>query len=776
MGILGRVTLKFGGTGDADDSPLEFETGHINLIVGPNNSGKSLFLRELSGVNPRAAHAPGYRRDRSAPASIIERADWSLAIEQELREGFVSEALADDRWKIVGERTWADLLSGLQSAADSLFLHRSAFAERVFGLCEALIDTKLPIGKMLLGLADAEPGRRKGLDELIVMGAMFLMVMRSVDPADGDEDEAVEAPHDSTPPLAIAEPAHDDAPSQSILSDEQFEELEGHVLAFWASAREALLALKVSTDDLAIDEVLDAGVLIPFVADRIRETPLAFIFDVDEVPNVDPIDDPELTARCRRIWTIVQWMANPQPLADLAHGLEEKDHAHRWSNPDMRENCSGAVLYLDGLSRLSMTGAARLEEFGREADSSVPILALLKNPERMALLRSLVMDALGAFLVIDMTTNAPSVLWRLSQDAPPEGIETSFTEASNAYHVKADPLSEQSDGLHALVGMLMAIVAGDAGLVFIDEPEAFLHPPLVRKLARLFTQIARHLDRQFFIATHSPEMLASAAVGVDVNVIRLTYRDRVPTARLLGSDTLRMLALDPLMRSESALSALFHDGAVVCEAAADRVLYQEVNERLLLCEDDAVGGLESVVFLNAQNWQTVPRIVGPLRRVGVAAAAVIDADALFESQMTTVLEAACVPKPMRKAILSLRADLRMAIGTRLGLDVKKVKLERDSLSGLTKPEMRQLHEILDLCAKYGVFVVPVGELEDWLAPLGLKRRRDKSKWLRQALERLGCDPTADDYVWPSEGDIWGFIRRIVAWVEDPARSGTNPTE
>jgi len=67
-------------------------------------------------------------------------------------------------------------------------------------------------------------------------------------------------------------------------------------------------------------------------------------------------------------------------------------------------------------------------------------------------------------------------------------------------------------------------------------------------------------------------------------------------------------------------------------------------------------------------------------------------------------------------------------------------------------------------------------LEDWLAPLGPKRRRDKSIWLRQALVRLGCDPTADDFARPSAGDIWAFIRRIVAWVEDPARSGTSPTE
>jgi hypothetical protein len=38
---------------------------------------------------------------------------------------------------------------------------------------------------------------------------------------------------------------------------------------------------------------------------------------------------------------------------------------------------------------------------------------------------------------------------------------------------------------------------------------------------------------------------------------------------------------DPLLRSVGVLGALFYNGAVICEADADRALYQELNERLL---------------------------------------------------------------------------------------------------------------------------------------------------------------------------------------------------
>jgi energy-coupling factor transporter ATP-binding protein EcfA2 len=43
--MIDTITLKFGSSND--DAPLRFRPGRVTVIVGPNNSGKSLFLREL---------------------------------------------------------------------------------------------------------------------------------------------------------------------------------------------------------------------------------------------------------------------------------------------------------------------------------------------------------------------------------------------------------------------------------------------------------------------------------------------------------------------------------------------------------------------------------------------------------------------------------------------------------------------------------------------------------------------------------------------------------
>ena len=68
---------------------------------------------------------------------------------------------------------------------------------------------------------------------------------------------------------------------------------------------------------------------------------------------------------------------------------------------------------------------------------------------------------------------------------------------------------------------------------------------------------------------------------------------------------------DPLLRSTNALRALFYRGVVVTEADPDRALYDEVNHRLLLARE----GIEDAIFVNAQNWQTISRLVAPLREI-----------------------------------------------------------------------------------------------------------------------------------------------------------------
>jgi len=71
----------------------------------------------------------------------------------------------------------------------------------------------------------------------------------------------------------------------------------------------------------------------------------------------------------------------------------------------------------------------------------------------------------------------------------------------------------------------------------------------------------------------------------------------------------------------------------------------------------------------------------------------------------------------------------------------------------------------------GLFLVQVGELENWLPTLGISSG-NKKDWLPKVFEAMGSDPQSATYLHPDKGtDVWAFVERIRIWIDDPTRSG-----
>ncbi|MGC2081977.1 MAG: hypothetical protein WA702_01290, partial [Bradyrhizobium sp.] len=81
------------------------------------------------------------------------------------------------------------------------------------------------------------------------------------------------------------------------------------------------------------------------------------------------------------------------------------------------------------------------------------------------------------------------------------------------------------------------------------------------------------------------------------------------------------------------------------------------------------------------------------------------------------------------------------------------------------------NDLFDKMAEYGVFVTRRGELEKWLQHLNVPGK--KTDWTVAMLNRLGDDPISTDYVRPTTGDVWEFLRAIVDWIKNPDRKGTS---
>ena len=425
---------------------------------------------------------------------------------------------------------------------------------------------------------------------------------------------------------------------------------------------------------------------------------------------------------------------------------------------------SDIFLMLGGMERLSILQAAAR---GNLLVPSLHVLGkLFQNDMKRSVVQKIVRNAFGSTLVIDAFGES-SLEVKLSESQPASGIERSLSEEAGNFFRAAVDINEMSDGIKAFSGMVAAVVAHDARLILIDEPEAFLHPQLCATLARELCGQARKSNQQLFIATHSAAFLMGCVqAGLDLNIVRVTYRKHVATSRVLAQQQLVPLMRQPLLRSVGALAGIFQEAVVVTESASDRAFYDEINHRCVVAEHR--GGIPECLFLNAQNWQTTARIIAPLRRLGIPAAAIVDLDILRDSagsSFQTLMEAAHMPPGTRTSLGQLRGALHKQI-TASGANVKKLGLD-----AFTGDGRRDANNFVDNLATYGIFVVPVGELERWLPNLKRHDYNEKNGWLLRTFEAMGEDPDEHHYVRPGTGDVWDFLIKLEHWLHNPARLG-----
>jgi predicted ATPase len=438
--------------------------------------------------------------------------------------------------------------------------------------------------------------------------------------------------------------------------------------------------------------------------------------------------------------------------------VSDPEQRHRFASWYLSYN----TLKLDGRGRIDLVNAQNGGDL--QGPTLTTFQSLWKNDDRRNRLSNLVYGALKQYLVIDPTQLGTFRL-RLSQTKPAsKALEQGLTAKSVAFHAAATPIENTSDGAKAFVGILAEIIAGDPEVLLIDEPEAFLHPSLALMLGREVAQAISATDKKMFVATHSPDFLMGCIQsGVPVNVVRLTYQAGVATARLLPNTELVKMMRNPLLRSTGVIGALFYESVIVTEADPDRAFYQEINARLSLPEERR--GIPNCIFLNAQNKQTIPTIMRPLRNLGIPVAGIYDIDFVDDKRGTAAnyLAAAFVPEASRNALNTHRSSVQMQLAKKG--DFK----HQGGVELLDEGDREAADSYLSQLEDYGIFVVRRGELENWLEDLGATGHGPN--WLISIFEKMGEDPNSPTYVRPTSGDVWEFMVGVGRWLQNPLRKG-----
>ena len=237
-------------------------------------------------------------------------------------------------------------------------------------------------------------------------------------------------------------------------------------------------------------------------------------------------------------------------------------------------------------------------------------------------------------------------------------------------------------------------------IVFLDEPELHLYPATKYTLGQLIAGYTNgNNKKQVILVTHDADMLAGLLhVAKNATIIRIN-KDRSITTT--SSAKIRQTS------QHDFLEGAFLDAAILVEGVDDAYVYNGVFRLKKVLPD------YSYNFVPCHGKDRMADNLTVYQNLKIPFAMVVDFDVLYSDKRRGVLiesylQALNIDKAIFDSIEDQLVSVRTAISSRSN---KKKGLNMD---GLTAAERNALTKLLGNLAKVGIFVVPIGELEDWV--------------------------------------------------------------
>ncbi|MCZ0939551.1 MAG: AAA family ATPase [Caldilineaceae bacterium] len=193
------------------------------------------------------------------------------------------------------------------------------------------------------------------------------------------------------------------------------------------------------------------------------------------------------------------------------------------------------------------------------------------------------------------------------------------------------PLEAQGDGMRSFAAVtLNVLAAGTHSIQFLDEPEAFLHPPQARLLARYIAE-SKTGTSQLFIATHNTDVLEGLIEGGSdkVRIVRLRREGDVNPIKELSKEKTESITKDTLARFSRVFDGVFFEHVVICEGDADCMFYQSLLSLPSISGDRR----PDVLFVHASGKHRMAKLADALRSLDVPVSVIADMDILNDEDL-----------------------------------------------------------------------------------------------------------------------------------------------
>lgn len=421
------------------------------------------------------------------------------------------------------------------------------------------------------------------------------------------------------------------------------------------------------------------------------------------------------------------------------------------------------VSHLDSSTRLNLINTT--SSFNPDIEDPSNILQnLFINKENEDLLKIAFNEAFGMEVMLDYSGLKDFCL-RVAKEFPeiPQ-------DPREAYPITKEfnKIDTQGDGFRSFVGIVLSLLFSKDRIILLDEPEAFLHPAQARYLGKWIADNSDKLSGQIIISTHNANFLSGLLQSdKKVDIYRLNRNEDDTTFKLIPPDATENLTKSPMLSSQRVLEAIFHKAVIVCEADADRIVYQTVST---LHHNN-----QEILFVYSHNKQTLKDVASLLIATQIPVGVISDIDLLNDETDFKNLILAVTQNEASRELLAKRKEIADSVDNsseQQALDkireniaefleqltknehtyggakgaINRIRKEtskwifpkKNGIEGFDLEIRSKVLEVISELNEKNIFIIPVGELEGWM-DLGTSR---KNNWILIALNQIFAKNTS----------------------------------
>jgi hypothetical protein len=447
---------------------------------------------------------------------------------------------------------------------------------------------------------------------------------------------------------------------------------------------------------------------------------------------------------------------------------------------DLVGHCLTTALFLE--NRLTMANQCGQFDYASTPPNS-DLQALYLNKSAKLKLTEETQSVFGKGVWLDNTRGGILCLRVNQSPAVPAADDRHEPEEMKKFR----QIESEGDGMRSYVGICIAMLLGRRPVCILDEPELCLHPPQAYAMGRFIGRHGTSSEHATFASTHSSHVLRGIIEATEqVQILRLTKVGGEFRGHMIGYGALQECMRRPIVRAETILDGIFADAVTIVESEGDRAVYQAAWEGLRAKQQNDSPMQDQtrrdVLFIPVGGTGGIADIANFYRTLRIPTAIIADLDLLLDkdklerilqitgdSRLSAELMEKCrmitnairsLPPTIlaQEVSISLRSiaasemewknDDDIRVKSELGKLTQKIDRMRRLKNGGVEafhdqPSIRDdLRYVIARCKTFGLFLVPVGELEYWAPNLMTDgpSKSKKAEWANDAAMKIRQNP------------------------------------